>query len=260
MKKLFMIFPLVFALLLTVGFTNASAEQPSKKSLKTVVLSQKKEDTNIDSLFYKATHGISDIPLSKLPTATLNIQNITNKTSPFSANSDLLATQDNLTSKIDTTAQVLKTTQNGDTTTQDIAVTSFVTIQPMASGSTSGSKWDPSYSVKTYSTFHYSTMSVSGIDSIKETSVNGGWTISDSSVSLSGRSVHYGCSGIASSTGFGVDQYSTKYPSGNSFSYNTPSTWKYIDKGADFMALGVNTYVTLKRGSSTWSLTFINSY
>ena len=260
MKKILLLILLV-SLLFTTGFENVKAAILPKHQQKTIIVSQKNEETNLNTLYYKAKHGISDIKTSELPKPSIQIKNISNKNDVSLFSTNAVSPSNTLSSDVSSTAQVLKDTKTGNVEIKEVAVTSFATIQPLASSaSQSGSKYDSSKSVKAYSTFYYSLKSIKGVSAIKETRVKGGWKIADSSVSISGRTVNYGCSGISTSSGIIKDQATEKHPKGN-FNYGTPSSWNYIIKNASYMVLGVTTKVTLKRGSrSKWSLRLVNSY
>lgn len=86
------------------------------------------------------------------------------------------------------------------------------------------------------------------------TRVTGGWTILDSTVSLSSRMVRYGSSGWPNGA-----QTDTKYPTDNFYDYTTPATWAAISLTGSY-TFGTNSTVTLKRGtSSTWTLYLLNN-
>lgn len=168
------------------------------------------------------------------------------------------------------TEQILTTYTNEekDTTTEEIVVTKFVDITISEENDSENSseysvikiadkgddKWDSSQGVKGYSRFYYTKSTASGGDErAKLTKVTGGWTVDDSSIKLSGRTVTFGCSGWPAG-----NQSTTKKPTGNSFSYTPSSSWKAASIDAEG-AIGVTTKVTLKRNSSTWSLKLNNN-
>ena len=129
-----------------------------------------------------------------------------------------------------------------------------------SSGSGSSSQYDTSYSVYGYITYYYSTKYAHGCTGYLLTSVTGGWQIVDSSVSITNREVTYACYGITlTDTGFGVNnsQYQTKYPTTNSFSYNSGFS-EYVYKDGSVSTLGTSSEATLRHGgSSEWTLLVI---
>jgi hypothetical protein len=86
------------------------------------------------------------------------------------------------------------------------------------------------------------------------TNVAGGWTISDSSVSLSNRIVNYAC--------YDPTTYDTqnkeKKPTSNSFSYATGFT-KSAESTSEGVVIAANSRVTLTHGSSVWQLQIPNT-
>ncbi|WP_299833661.1 hypothetical protein [uncultured Metabacillus sp.] len=124
-----------------------------------------------------------------------------------------------------------------------------------ASNSKSASQWDSSYSVRAYSTYYYTRYEKDGYAYHDITSCSGGWSRSDSSVTMSQRKVIYGASGPSYPNGSYVQQNQTMYPTSNSFSYTAPSSWVAVKTTH---AVGVSTWVTLNRGGSTWTLKLIN--
>lgn len=264
MKKIFILPTVVIAFSLLTGYQSASAKSPASSSNNNVghkiILSDHPEETNLNVLYDRAINGITDSTLKeKIPSPTVNIQRISSGNNYISpAKLDVSSTD--LKTKTYTTAQVLSTTETDDITTQNVAVTSFVTVQPLASsGSQSDSKTDSSISVRAYSTVHYSVKSIKGPDGIKETSASGGWKILDSSASLSGRTVLLGTSGLSTANGFGTVQKVTHDPSGNTWSYDTPSSWVYVLKGNDYETVGATTTVTIHGHGSSWKLQFTNN-
>lgn len=230
---------------------HAQSVQPSSSNNVTV-LSQQPEETNLNTLYDRAIHGKSDIPI-KDADAAVKLTKVNGSKSISS-----LTASNNLTTKKYSTAQILKTTKSGDTTTQDVALTTFVTVQPMASGSINDSKYDSTYSVKAYSTVYYSTSTINGASCIKFVKVVGGWNQLDSQVSLSGRTTWFGCSGPSSKTGIAIDQNTTKTTSANSFTYTAPTSWIYVIKSG-ITSCSATLKVTIHRGGSSWTLQLTNS-
>ena len=119
-------------------------------------------------------------------------------------------------------------------------------------------EYDSSYSVYGQVTYYYSTFQSHGNTGYLLTSVAGGWTVLDSSVTLSDRSVYYACEGFVLTnqgiSSIDFSQYCTKYPGTNSFSYNTGFT-NYIINDGNAGTMGATSEVTLRHGgSSVWTL------
>lgn len=122
------------------------------------------------------------------------------------------------------------------------------------SGNNYKEKWDSSLGVKADLTVYYNTKGTTPEEYLL-TKVSGGWTIADTSISLSNREVYYVSEGSFPQPVY--NQHSTKTPTTNSFNYNTGFT-KYVAE--DFSLVGATSKVTLKRGtSSTWTLTLPNN-
>jgi hypothetical protein len=245
MLKRLSIFFIIFLLALsTFGFTTSAANKEKERVL---VLYEREEIKDIDKLFERAKNNISDINEKK------------NKFSASLENNNTKQ-KDDLT--ILSTTQLLKSVKKNDGTIVNSYSTTVFAVTPSADGSGSKNKngWDSSYGIEAYSTYYYDYYNKSGGTSPGEyrdlTSVKGGWKIHDSTISLSNRKVTLGASGT-SYNGYYVQQITDKYPTGNSFSYSAPSSWEpvYMSNGS----VGVTTTVTLKRGSSTWTLTLRNN-
>lgn len=119
-------------------------------------------------------------------------------------------------------------------------------------GSQSNSTSGASYSVRSYSTIYWENKTTNGVSYARLTRVTGGWTILDSSVSISNRKVEYGQTPL-------TNESDTKNPTTNTFNYYTPTDWGWENDGS-YIAIGATTYVTIKRGTSSWVQKLQNMY
>ncbi|MCM3443628.1 hypothetical protein [Metabacillus halosaccharovorans] len=161
------------------------------------------------------------------------------------------------------TSELIEVYETDGVKTEVFAVTEFAEVKEedlistLAADSDSGTKTDSSVSVRAYSTNNFSRTNNSCIDL---TSVTGGWTRLDTSVSIGTKSVNYGATGRNCGTGSGVTQNSkVQYPSGTTYSYAVPSNWVGVNIDADVTVVGHKSVATLTRGSSKWSLSFVNN-
>lgn len=250
-------YSLLYCAFSIIFINSASAEANSDEHQQIVF--QAKEIKDEKELYKRAVKGIQEVKLTneELPKYELKNKN----------------TKEDVKLSHYTTSQLLKVENDGDTEVQEFAVTTFaVTEEETASlnsrfsvaslnndylfvadsGSKREEKWDDSISVKAVITIYYSRITKNGVDYAKVTKASGGWTISDSSVSLSNRKVSIG------SSGWPVNSQSIeKKPTENSWNYSTPFTWEYISLNAGHH-IGANSTVTLKRGGSSWELTLNN--
>ena len=120
-----------------------------------------------------------------------------------------------------------------------------------AAGNKYEEEYDNTLSVKLYTTIYYTRKVESGKDYIKLTRVTGGITDIDSFISVTKQVVTLGC--FSRAVG---NQRQTFYPTSSSFSYNAPSTWKYVEDDPLLSTAGAYYEVTLKRGSATGSWTY----
>ncbi|MFY0521334.1 hypothetical protein ACOMCU_26445 [Lysinibacillus sp. UGB7] len=206
-------------------------------------------EKSIEEAYKDAKNGITDIPNYQLREL---------------GNSEV-DSDETMKTKQYKTAQILE--ENNETGDQVVVVTVFndvvledetSSITPFAEFDPGASDWDSSISVQAYSRFYYTTSQTSGGTTYaKLTKVNGGWNISDSSVSLSNRIVKYGANG-GSTLGSSNTTY-TQNPTSNTFTYNLPSNYSAVSIDAVHF-IGVTTTVTLKRGtSSVWTLKLTNN-
>ncbi|MED3645609.1 hypothetical protein P4475_02005 [Halalkalibacterium halodurans] len=221
------------------------------------VIYEAEEITDINELYERARNGISDEPIKNQ-----NLPNweLTEKETEIRMNKHMSEIEEYATN------QLLSVKKVGDVEVKEYAATVFADIDLKEHsfeendsfvsilGSTNRSKWDDSVSVRAYSTIYFTESTYRGMDYVRLDKVTGGWQRSDTSVSLSNRKVVLGCSGTPVGS-----QTTTRNPTTNSFSYTTPSTWKRVT--AVQSIVGVNTTVTLKRGtSSQWTLKLTNNY
>lgn len=195
-------------------------------------------EKSIEESYRDAINGVTDIPLDNFNTSDLTI----------TTNSG----EKDIQSKKYETAQILE--ENNDE--QLIAVTVFhdLYINNKLQGDKGDSKWDDSSGVQAYSRVYYKTKTEGNRPYGKLTKATGGWNVADPSISLTNRIVRYGTIGWPA----GDSQSVTKYPSNNSFNYNAPSNWQYVNMNAMYQ-IGVNSTVTLKKGSSSWTL-YLDNY
>ncbi|HAJ3957195.1 hypothetical protein WD019_19040 [Fictibacillus sp. Mic-4] len=235
----------LFCLLAAAPANAASNDHEIKSNKETPrVIYQAKEEKDINKLYKKAVNGVSDIsvldPLHNRAKWKLTPENKSAK----AKNTDIDQYE---------TAQILKVEKVGDTEVRNIAVTSFADVGiESISGSQNGSKWDPSYSVKAYSTMYYTqTVKSDGLTYAKVTRGKGGWTNSDPQVYISSKKVILGTTGWPAGT-----QTSTHYPSGSTFDYSVSFDYVALSAGH---AIGVTSSCTLKDTSDTWSLKLNNN-
>ncbi|MER3123652.1 hypothetical protein ABQG71_21075 [Bacillus altitudinis] len=239
MKKIISL--LVISIIFLTGFNSVSLAQSSET--KSVFNREK----SIEESYEDAINGISDLQENSIGLSAVNINSKTNDTSS--------------SVKQYSTTQILSETVKEDSVEQKIAVTVFnnVALKQQSNDNIrtmddkGRSEWDSSLGVRAHSRIYYTISKKDNVRYAKLNKITGGWKIDDSSIKLSKRTVRYGSSGWPSGT-----QKATKNPSGNSYSYNAPSSWKKtaIEGGR---AVGSTSVVTLKRGGSTWTLTLVNN-
>lgn len=120
-----------------------------------------------------------------------------------------------------------------------------------AAGNKYEEEYDNSFSVKLYTTIYYTRKTESGKDLIKLTKVTGGCSVIDTFVVVTKQAITVG----SFSHGSG-NQHQTFYPTGSTFSYNTPSNWKYVEDDPILSTAGAYYELTMKRGSATGSWTY----
>lgn len=114
--------------------------------------------------------------------------------------------------------------------------------------------YDDSLGVYAYVTIYYRTKGTEPEEYLL-TSVSGGYTIVDSTISVTKQTVTYGCNGTFPTAI--SSQTATKYPgTSSSWSYSTGFTTYVTD---EFAAIGCNNLLNLKRRGSTWTLRITNN-
>ncbi|MFX3617033.1 MAG: hypothetical protein ACE3JK_05875 [Sporolactobacillus sp.] len=81
MKKIFVLSSLIIAVSLLTGYQNASAKSSdsSNNNNHTIVLTKHSEETDLNVLYDRAVHGITDSSIkTKLPSPTVNVQRVLN--------------------------------------------------------------------------------------------------------------------------------------------------------------------------------------
>lgn len=241
MKKIISL--LVISIIFLAGFNSVSLAQSNEKT-KSVINREK----SIEESYEDAINGVSDFQEKPMELSSISVNSKTNG-SPSSV-------------KKYSTTQILSETVEKGSIEQEIAVTVFndVALKQQSNKSIIStlddkgrSDWDSTLGVRAHSRIYYTISKKDNVRYAKLNKITGGWKIDDSSIKLSKRTVRYGSSGWPSGT-----QKATKNPSGNSYTYNTPSSWKKtaIEGGR---AVGSTSVVTLKRGKSTWTLTLVNN-
>jgi len=241
---------LVFSSLSLVNTVNAE-EQDNQET----VIYEKKEIKDLNKLYERAENNVTDkkINIDKLSEeveVTLNDKEVSKD---VSATTQLLKKTKDSEGNID--AYYTTTTFVDDIPASEEEASSGEVSASATSTSRKASKWDSSGGVKAYSTVYYSVTYKDSVPYQDLSKVTGGWSVSDSSISLSNRKVDLGQSG--GSLCGGVTQKKSFTPSGNTFSYPAPSSWCAVSSQVG--SIGANTSVTLKRGSSsTWTLSLPN--
>lgn len=264
MKK-FLYFLIACSFFISIFGESVSAE---KKTDVGKVTYQQNEITDIDELYSKAIEDSN-----KTATEELNISATLSKVEPVNKNLSLMNNSDeNDTKKVDTisTTQLLKKVEYSNNKTEEFYATTVFTnnidpvlgVTPSSTGgitpfaSSEDVEYDDSYSVKAYSTYYYTKLTYGDYSYHDITSVKGGWTKLDSSVTLSRREVIYGATGPAYHDNRFITQRQISYPGSNTFSYTAPSSWIAVQPTH---AVGVTTNIDINRRSSTWRLTLVNT-
>jgi hypothetical protein len=245
MKKVFLLL-VSLSLVFSVAGSFAYAEKYSVNE----VLFEAEEITDINILFKRAQNGITDIDEDNITNQKVSFLNGTEEFNPVV---EYLATTQKIKSvrQDGITIDTFKTTSFTLITGAEVSGESKL-IRPM--GEVSDNDWDSAGGIKAYSTFTYNKRTENKLTVYKLVSVSGGWELHDSRYKLSDRKVVYGASGTSFSGGANLTQVSSDlFPSGNTFSYNAPTSWQEVAQSG--MIMGVNTYISITRGtSSSWSL------
>ncbi|MRX71129.1 hypothetical protein GJU40_02955 [Bacillus lacus] len=160
------------------------------------------------------------------------------------------------------TSELIEVYETDGVKTEVFAVTEFAEVMEedlvsvMYSDTDYGTYTEESGSVRAYSTNNFSRTNNTCIDL---TSVTGGWTRLDTSVSIGTKTVNWGQTG-RSCSGPGVTQSSkVQYPGSSTYSYAIPSSWVGVDINADVTVVGHKSSAELTRGSSKWTINFTNN-
>ena len=128
-------------------------------------------------------------------------------------------------------------------------------ISRAAGGNKYAYDFDSSYSVKAFSTVHYTKDTSVVPNKIKLTKVTGGYEIQDMNTVVVSAKLIMACYG----TGQLINQRTEFYPTSNSWTYYAPSNW--VGVAPDFAGgIGANYILTLKRSynSTTWTFSLNN--
>lgn len=237
----------------------------NNKSSDDEVLFEKEEITDLEELRELAKNGISDLEEEKEFIGKLKmVDNVTNEELAVETQDlDVDVETEELDLETYQTTQKLKTIE----TTEGEEINYFATtvfndiptelleneneedMQFSAAASKSEETKGASLSVRSYSTIYWDTKTSGYSTTYKLTKITGGWEILDNQVSITSKRVEYGQTYPLD------DENETKYPTGSTFSYTTPSSWAYRSNGY----FGGTTYATLKRGTSTWVQDLVNT-
>jgi hypothetical protein len=242
----------VITLLLVLALC-ATALASTTPNAQDKILIEKAEITDTEILFTRAINNISDIQI--IPEATAQLVNTESSTK--------------LDLKIYPTAQLLKEVKKADgTVVSTYAFTVFATLpdedfdeggELRVYSTLPDDDWDEGGGLRAYSTVYYDIVEDQyGMEFYDLYRVTGGWDRYDSTYSLSGREVRVGLVGGALGGGVTSGQVMYKYPTTNSFSYNTPSSWKPANP-FQIGAAGCTTYIEINRFGEKWDLTLNNN-
>lgn len=126
-----------------------------------------------------------------------------------------------------------------------------------ARGNITVEEFDSSISVEGWVRVTYSRVDsyYVGNTAAKVTSVSGGYSKSDRSVSVTKQTIHFGSSGKSNVNGRAISQTEVKYLTNEtSWTYTAPSSWVHIVETATHN-IGANCTFELKRYGSTWNFT-----
>lgn len=200
------------------------------------ILIEKAEITDTEVLFTRAINNVSDVQIR--PEATAQLINTGSSTK--------------LDLEVYSTTQLLKEVKKDDgTVVSTCAITVFATLP--------NDKWDVAGGLRAYSTVYYDIVKdqyqMQFYDLYK---VTGGWDRYDSTYSLSGREVSVGLVGGGMGGGVTTNQVMYKYPSSNSFTYYTPSSWIPANP-LNIGGAGCISYIKIDRFGEKWDLTLNNN-
>lgn len=242
MKKI-SIYVLSLVFLFSMTSVVSATSYPNGSFGEEVVIYEAQVITDIDVLFDRAVNRVSDTADNFGKNLTMGI------TSNSSDSVDEVV-------KYYSTAQKVREVRRGNEVVETFNTTSFGVL---SAGNKYQEKDDATYGVRAYSTISYDKVTSGIISSYKLLTVSGGWTVFDSQLKLSDRKVTYGASGNSLNGGPYTTQASGNlFPTSNSFSYNAPTSWYYIEDASKIF--GMNSWVTIKRGtSSVWEVWLQNN-
>ncbi len=146
---------------------------------------------------------------------------------------------------------VILVPKEGDTP-QDVVDNLNSILASRDGGSKTEEKVDKTASGTAYVTIYYNRKTENGRDLILLTKVSGGFDLQDRHTYISGQEVRIGCINNTSFT----QQELTKNPTTLTWSYETPSSWKYVPDQTTVSIVGVQYTLTFKRdyNDTTWTL------
>jgi hypothetical protein len=241
-RKLRFFIAIVIAMVLSVQFCAVAFASDIKQNVKDKAI-QKNEQyikANFDSLFQKTKY--SHTPAEKKGRLSDNNGNVYDVTL-YDIDSEKL---------YDENGKSLNITSQ----TYAYDLSEAASVSSTGTGNSYVDLWDTSISVKGYVTIYYSYYANSdGINEYTLTQIAGGYTKSDSTVSISSQTVVYGMQGYSKTYGI-VYKDSTIYPTTSSWSITTGYTSSVVlDVSANF---GATYTIKLVRGTSAWSLVITN--
>lgn len=225
-----------------------NAEETSGTVDKTLTYSEK-QITDVDSLYNMAESGISDVAETSNDAAAV--------TDPKTGEEEFLETI--------STTQLVEVKQARNESEETYVKTTFIkepkpeneVLQTRASKNEGA--YDKTGGVRAYSTVTYTTSSGDGkFTYIKMTKMSGGFSIKDSSIQITSRSVKMNQYGRLSGKQQGVTNTTSRKPINNTFGYSVPS-WPAVGRGSIGYDTGIGITGNLKRGTYKWSVNFYNS-
>lgn len=267
MFKKFSMLAIPFLLILGLTFSTVNAETNNQNDNEFKTIFKTKEITDPDELLDKAIEGNhinlnlaehSDTALKLKQYALIEPDNKVKNSSEL---------EESKSEEMKSVTQLLEIRENEGGDKEELySITSFANVEEDENGelqimanSNNRDKWDDTGSVKATSTSHFSVKNdSSGVHHAKLTSAAGNWSVQQSGVDLSNRSVLYGSVGL-SSFGNAFGQKSTIYPSGNSWSVTAPSSWVHAETGTSNSIIGTTATVKLS-GRTSSTLQLINQW
>lgn len=215
------------------------------------------EITDLNELYVRALNGISDLPEQKGQTFnSIESQELnSNFETQIHSTSQLLEVKEIDGELVETyTTTTFQVSQ--DATDRIVQQEQDNMIIPFASKIDDA--WDKTVGVKAYSTITWNNVyDSSQVKHFDLTKVTGGWSYDGSgNYILSNRSAIVGQVGPGS-FGSTAGQSKQVATSSNTYSYTVPSAWNPV-VATKYTSCGVSTNLKITRGSSSWTLPFIN--